>query len=103
MRIAIIGTGNVGRALATSFTHAGHEVALASRDPQHAADLAATLDHATAAASSRSAAQGADGTVLPAPQTEPAAGEVGAGLGPKLLQPGSRQYRKFCIFIDLNW
>jgi NADPH-dependent F420 reductase len=67
MKIAIIGTGNVGRALATSFTHAGHEVALASRDPQHAAALAATLDHATAAASNRSAAQGADVTVLAAP------------------------------------
>jgi 8-hydroxy-5-deazaflavin:NADPH oxidoreductase len=41
MNVAIIGTGNVGRALAASFTRAGHTVTLASRDPEHAASAAA--------------------------------------------------------------
>jgi 8-hydroxy-5-deazaflavin:NADPH oxidoreductase len=36
MDIAIIGAGNVGRALATSFASAGHSVVVASRDPEDA-------------------------------------------------------------------
>ena len=34
MEIAIIGVGNVGRALAGSATRAGHTVTLSSADPQ---------------------------------------------------------------------
>ncbi len=41
MKIAIIGAGNVGTALATSFTRAGHQVIIASRDPEDAARAAA--------------------------------------------------------------
>jgi predicted dinucleotide-binding enzyme len=33
MNIGILGTGNVGSALATGFSNAGHEVVLGSRDP----------------------------------------------------------------------
>ena len=55
MNIAIIGAGNVGRALATSFTSHGHSVIVASRDPEHAAAAAA----ATGASFSRTAAQAA--------------------------------------------
>lgn len=40
MDIAIIGAGNVGRALATSFVRAGHSVTIASRDPEDAAAVA---------------------------------------------------------------
>ena len=40
MRIAIIGAGNVGRSLATSFMRAGHAVVIASRDPEHAGRVA---------------------------------------------------------------
>ena len=36
MDIAIIGAGNVGRALATSFTRAGHSVVITSHDPEDA-------------------------------------------------------------------
>ncbi len=36
MRIAIIGTGNVGRAIALGMADKGHEVMLGSRDPQSA-------------------------------------------------------------------
>lgn len=41
MKVAIIGAGNVGTALATSFTRAGHDVVIASRDPEDAAKAAA--------------------------------------------------------------
>ena len=49
MNVAIIGTGNVGRALAASFTRAGHTVTLASRDPEHAAAAAAATGARTTA------------------------------------------------------
>jgi 8-hydroxy-5-deazaflavin:NADPH oxidoreductase len=41
MKVAIIGAGNVGRALATSIGRSGHEVIITSRDPKDAADAAA--------------------------------------------------------------
>lgn len=67
MNIAIVGAGNVGRALASSFSQTGHQVILASRDPQHAADAAAAVGPATATASIRAAAEGADLVVLAIP------------------------------------
>lgn len=63
MKVAIIGGGNVGTALATSFTRAGHDVVIASRDPEHAG-AAATASGARAAASNVEAAQSADVIVL---------------------------------------
>ena len=41
MDIAIIGTGNVGSALAGSFVRAGHTVTLAGRDEQKTKRVAA--------------------------------------------------------------
>jgi len=66
MNIAIIGVGNVGRALTHAFVQAGHRVVLASRDPQHAVDLAAATG-ATAATSTAEAAAAADIIVLAIP------------------------------------
>lgn len=43
MRLALIGTGNVGRALAKGWAAAGHEVVLGSRDPAAKAVLASEL------------------------------------------------------------
>ncbi|WJV48082.1 NADPH-dependent F420 reductase [Streptomyces flavofungini] len=43
MRIALIGTGNVGRALAKAWAAAGHDVVLGSRDPAAKEDLAKEL------------------------------------------------------------
>lgn len=40
MNIAIIGSGNVGRALATAFTRAGHAVRITARHPEHARTVA---------------------------------------------------------------
>jgi NADPH-dependent F420 reductase len=41
MKVAIIGAGNVGTALATSIARAGHDVIITSRDPEDAATAAA--------------------------------------------------------------
>ena len=76
MKIAIIGAGNVGRALATSFSRAGHDIVVTSRDPQHAIDLAASVRRATTAPSPRAAAQSADLVVL----AIPFAGAAGVAL-----------------------
>jgi NADPH-dependent F420 reductase len=40
MKVAIIGAGNVGTALATSIARAGHDVIITSRDPEDAASAA---------------------------------------------------------------
>jgi predicted dinucleotide-binding enzyme len=39
-RITIVGSGNVGRALATSFARGGHHVTIVSRTAEHAAAAA---------------------------------------------------------------
>jgi hypothetical protein len=67
MKIAIVGAGTVGHALATSFSRAGHDLVIASRDPRHASDLAATVAGATSATSTRAAAEDADVVVLAVP------------------------------------
>ncbi len=66
MNVAIIGAGNVGRALATSFTKAGHQVTVTSRDPEHAGSVAADTG-ARVANSNRDAAASGDVVILAAP------------------------------------
>lgn len=66
MRIAIIGTGNVGSALGGSFTRAGHDVTLAGQDETKAGAVAAKLG-ATVAVDAVMAARGADVIVLAVP------------------------------------
>ena len=66
MKIAIIGAGNVGRALATTFTRAGHQVVVASHDPEHA-DGVAVATGSKAATSAAEAAARSDLVVLAIP------------------------------------
>jgi NADPH-dependent F420 reductase len=66
MNIAIIGSGNVGRALGTSFVRAGHKVTIVSRDPEHASNVA-TATGAGVADSNSAAAAGAEIVVLATP------------------------------------
>jgi len=68
MDIAIIGAGNVGRALATSFVRAGHSVTVASRDPEDAGSVAAATG-ARVAGSNADAVAAADIVVLATPFT----------------------------------
>jgi hypothetical protein len=66
MNIAVIGAGNVGRALATAFTRSGHSVVITSRDPAEAGAVA----RATGARVERSSVEavgGADAIVLAIP------------------------------------
>ena len=66
MNIAIIGAGNVGKALATSIARAGHHVTISARHPEHARDAAAEVG-ASPAADNASAASGADVVILAVP------------------------------------
>lgn len=68
MRIAIIGVGNVGSALARACVGTGHEVALSARHAEHAAKVAADVG-GRAAGSNVDAVEGADMVVLAVPST----------------------------------
>jgi hypothetical protein len=76
--IAIIGSGNVGRAIAESAVRAGHEVVIASRDPGHAS-AAAAASGARSASSPAVAVAGADIVILAVPAQAHA--EVAAAVG----------------------
>ena len=66
MRIAIIGVGNVGSALARAFREAGHTVVVSSRHASHAEKIAEELE-VSAASSNRAAAENAEMVVLAVP------------------------------------
>src|SRR5437870_1900901 len=66
MDIAIIGSGNVGKALAGAATRAGHSVTMASAHPEHAEEAARSAG-ARAANSSREAVRGVEAVVLAVP------------------------------------
>jgi hypothetical protein len=66
MNIAIIGAGNVGRALATSFTQSGHTVGITAQHPEKAQAVASETG-AHAGASNAAAAADADIIVLAIP------------------------------------
>jgi len=84
MNIAIIGAGNVGRALAASFTRAGHEVQVTALHPEHAASVAAETG-ARAGVSNADAAAAADLVVLAIPfsSAREVAIEIRAAVGGK--------------------
>src|SRR6202165_3630718 len=78
MHIAIIGSGNVGKALAKSGQKAGHNVTLSAANPEHAAE-AARATGARAAASNVEAVKDADLVIVAVPYDK--LGEVFRGLG----------------------
>ena len=86
MNIAIIGAGNVGRSLATSFTRAGHAVVVASRDPEDAGSVAAASGARTAASNVDAVTQ-AEIVVIATPfaSVEAIAGEIGAAVAGKMV------------------
>ena len=86
MQIAIIGAGNVGRALATSLTRAGHDVTVSAAHPQHAQEAAAQAG-AQAAATNAEAVSAAELVVLavPASAFETLAGELGSKVAGKVV------------------
>ncbi|MDQ1632145.1 MAG: 8-hydroxy-5-deazaflavin:NADPH oxidoreductase [Frankiaceae bacterium] len=86
MRIAIIGVGNVGGALAGAATTAGHDVVLSASDPSSAQSAAAKTG-ATAAASNAEAVSSADVVVFAVPGNAVAgiAREIDEGLPGKVV------------------
>lgn len=78
MKVAVIGAGNVGRALAASITRAGHQVTMSARTPQSAQQAAETVG-ARAASSNVAAAGDADLVILAVPYVT-ASREVAAEL-----------------------
>jgi hypothetical protein len=78
MDIAIIGAGNVGKALGGSLVRAGHSVTFAATNPEHAAEAASNL-RARAAASNNEAVNAADLVILAVPAS--ALGAVALEIG----------------------
>jgi len=66
MKVAIIGAGNVGKALATSITRAGHEVTISASSPE-SAQRAAVATGVHAAPSNNAAVADADVVILAVP------------------------------------
>jgi predicted dinucleotide-binding enzyme len=78
MKIAIIGSGNVGKALATSSLRAGHQVTLSAANPDHAAEAARAIG-AQAARSNTEAVKDAELVIVAVPYDK--LGDVFRGLG----------------------
>ena len=92
MDIAIIGAGNVGRSLATAFVRAGHQVTIASREPEDAASVASATG-ATTASSNLDAASAASIIVLAVPFTSAPdiAAEIGEAITGKVVIDASNR------------
>ncbi len=86
MKIAVIGTGNVGKALGAAFAGAGQDVTFAGRDADKVA-AAATAAGAQAALSPAAAIAGADVVVLavPYPAAEALAAEIATAASGKVV------------------
>ena len=69
MKVAIIGAGNVGKALTSSFTRAGHDVTIAAAHPDHARDGRRPRSAPRAAGPATQAVADADLVVLAVPAT----------------------------------
>ena len=63
MKVAIIGSGNIGKALGGSVARAGHDVVITASDPEHARAAAEQIG-ATPAESNRDAVADADVVIL---------------------------------------
>jgi NADPH-dependent F420 reductase len=81
MKVAIIGSGNVGKALAASAQKAGHNVTISSRHPENAEE-AARATKTRAAGSNKEAVKDADLVVLAVPADK--LDEIVAGLNSDL-------------------
>ena len=80
MKVAIIGTGNVGSAIALGLAGKGHDVTLGARDPDSAEVIRLAADTGASRATPRAAAEAAEVVLLALPWA--AAPAAIAGLGP---------------------
>jgi predicted dinucleotide-binding enzyme len=77
--IAIVGTGNVGAALARNLIAHGYKVRVAGRDPERSQRLAKELGPSATAATTGDVAEGAHVVLLAVPAAAAAAAVEGAG------------------------
>ena len=86
MKIGIVGSGNVGGALAKSSVRAGHQVTLSAKDPSHA-EAKAKDTGARAAASAAEAVKDAEIVILaiPSAAVDELLGQIGGALGGKIV------------------
>jgi NADPH-dependent F420 reductase len=86
VKVAIIGTGNVGSALGGSFARAGHDVTFAARDAAKARAIASEVG-ATATETANEAARAADVVILAVPfaSLEEVATEIRDGTSGKVV------------------
>jgi predicted dinucleotide-binding enzyme len=86
MKVAIIGSGNAGKALAVSAVRGGHEVTLTASTPENAAEAAHEIG-ARSASSNAEAVTGADVVILaiPAANAAAAVSDLGAALEGKTV------------------
>lgn len=102
MKVAIIGTGNMGSGLASALAGAGHEVMIGARDLVKAATLADQIGHGAVGGGIGAAATLADVIVLalPFPAAEEALKQAG-DLSDKVLidisNPISADYKELII------
>jgi NADPH-dependent F420 reductase len=98
LKIAVIGTGNVGAALGPEFAAQGHTIVYGSREPtsQKVKDLIAKTGHGASAKSQADAVAGADMVVIAVPGTaaESVVKELGSLSGKIVLDPTNRVARK---------
>ena len=82
LKIGIIGTGNIGGALATHWAKAGHELLISSRHPEELQDLAKSLGPKVRVGTPREAAQFGDVILLSVPYK--ATPDIGRDLATEL-------------------
>jgi 8-hydroxy-5-deazaflavin:NADPH oxidoreductase len=82
LKIGIIGTGNIGGALATHWAKAGHELLISSRHPEELGDLAKSLGPKVRVGTPKQAAQFGDVILLSVPYK--ATPDIGRDLASEL-------------------
>lgn len=102
MKVAIIGTGNMGTGLASALAGAGHEVAIGARDPAKAAALATKTAHNAVGGGIEAASKLADVIVLALPygavaEALKAAGDLTGKVLIDISNPISADYKSLVI------
>lgn len=102
MKVAVIGTGNMGAGLATTLAAAGHEVRIGARDLSKAAELANKIGHGAAGSGISTAAELADVVILALPfgaaaQVIEQAGDLAGKVLVDISNPVSSDYKELVI------
>jgi len=102
MKVAIIGTGNMGAGLATALASAGHEVAIGARDLSKSAALAGKIGRGAVGGGIAAAAQLADVVILALPfgaaaDTIAQAGDLSGKVLIDIANPISADYKELVI------